>query len=140
MSAVSTRSASYLDLANSTALSTSSRTEIANEPAPATATPVEFDGSIVHDSDVIGASTGLREVVARVERVAATDAPVLLEGETGSGKELIARMIHARSLRARGPMIRVNCGAIAPELVDSELFGHERGSFTGATATRLGWF
>jgi hydrogenase-4 transcriptional activator len=140
MSAVSTRSASYLDLANSTVLPASSRTEIANEPAPATAAPVEFDGSIVHDSDVIGASTGLREVVARVERVAATDAPVLLEGETGSGKELIARMIHARSLRARGPMIRVNCGAIAPELVDSELFGHERGSFTGATATRLGWF
>lgn len=102
--------------------------------------PIEFDGSIVHDSDVIGAGTGLRDVVARVENVAPTDAPVLLEGETGSGKEVIARMIHARSQRSRGPMIRVNCGAIAPELVDSELFGHERGSFTGATATRLGWF
>lgn len=102
--------------------------------------PIEFDGSIVHDSDVIAAGTGLRGVVARIENVAPTDAPVLLEGETGAGKEVIARMIHARSLRARGPMIRVNCGAIAPELVDSELFGHERGSFTGATGTRLGWF
>jgi transcriptional regulator with GAF, ATPase, and Fis domain len=107
---------------------------------PATAPPVEFDGSIVHDGDVIGTGTGLRDVVTRVESVAGTDAPVLLEGETGSGKEVIARMIHARSRRAGGPMIRVNCGAIAPELVDSELFGHERGSFTGATATRLGWF
>jgi transcriptional regulator with GAF, ATPase, and Fis domain len=104
------------------------------------AAPVEFDGSILHDGDVIGKGTGLADVVARVERVAGTDAPVLLEGETGSGKEVIARMIHMQSHRARGPMIRVNCGAIAPELVDSELFGHERGSFTGATSTRLGWF
>jgi transcriptional regulator with GAF, ATPase, and Fis domain len=109
-------------------------------PFPETAPPVEFDGSIVHDGDVVGAGTGLREVVTRVESVASTDAPVLLEGETGSGKEVVARMIHARSRRANGPMIRVNCGAIAPDLVDSELFGHEKGSFTGATATRLGWF
>jgi transcriptional regulator with GAF, ATPase, and Fis domain len=112
----------------------------ATRPAPATAQTVEFAGTIVHDSDVIGAGTGLREVVARVESVAGTEAPVLLEGETGSGKEVISRMIHALSRRANGPMIRVNCGAIAPDLVDSELFGHERGSFTGATATRLGWF
>ncbi|MDB4938046.1 MAG: Formate hydrogenlyase transcriptional activator [Labilithrix sp.] len=115
-------------------------TRATRTPALVTGEPVEFDGSILHDGDVIGASTGLREVVTRVESVAGTDAPVLLEGETGSGKELIARMIHTRSARASGPMIRVNCGAIAPELVDSELFGHERGSFTGAIATRLGWF
>ncbi|MDB4946596.1 MAG: Formate hydrogenlyase transcriptional activator [Labilithrix sp.] len=100
----------------------------------------EFGGSIVHDSDVIGTGTGLRDVVSRVAHVAPTDAPVMLHGETGSGKEVIARMIHARSRRARGPMIRVNCGAVAPDLVDSELFGHERGSFTGAVAMRLGWF
>jgi transcriptional regulator with GAF, ATPase, and Fis domain len=112
----------------------------AGRPALATAAPVEFDGSIVHDGDVVVMGTGLRDVVARVENVASTDTPVLLEGETGSGKEVIARMIHARSRRASGPMIRVNCGAISPELVDSELFGHERGSFTGATSTRLGWF
>jgi len=109
-------------------------------PSHPTATAVPFDGSIIHDSEVVGVGTGLRDVVTRVEQVASTDAPVLLEGETGSGKEVVARMIHERSRRADGPMIRVNCGAIAPELVDSELFGHERGSFTGATATRLGWF
>lgn len=109
-------------------------------PSHPTGAAVPFDGSIVHDSEVVGLGTGLRDVVTRVEQVASTDAPVLLEGETGSGKEVIARMIHARSRRESGPMIRVNCGAIAPELVDSELFGHERGSFTGAVATRLGWF
>ncbi|MCK6446618.1 MAG: sigma 54-interacting transcriptional regulator [Planctomycetes bacterium] len=89
---------------------------------------------------VVGASTGLREVMERVEQVARTDAPVLILGETGSGKEVVARNIHSRSRRAKGPFLRVNCGAIPPELVDSELFGHERGSFTGAVNTRRGWF
>jgi hydrogenase-4 transcriptional activator len=140
MNAVSMRGASLDDPAQTAAVTTAGPGPVSSRPAQVTAAPVEFDGSIVHDGDVIGKGTGLREVVSRVESVATTDAPVLLEGETGSGKELIARMIHARSRRAGGPMIRVNCGAIAPELVDSELFGHERGSFTGATATRLGWF
>ncbi len=76
----------------------------------------------------------------QVEQVAPTAAPVLILGETGSGKEVVARAIHERSDRARGPILRVNCGAIPPELVDSELFGHERGSFTGASAQRRGWF
>jgi hydrogenase-4 transcriptional activator len=89
---------------------------------------------------VVGAEAGMRHVMERVEQVARTDAPVLLLGETGSGKEVIARQIHVRSSRARAPFLRVNCGAIPPELVDSELFGHERGSFTGAVATRKGWF
>jgi transcriptional regulator with GAF, ATPase, and Fis domain len=89
---------------------------------------------------VVGAETGLREVMKQVEQVAATGAPVLIFGETGSGKEVVARAIHERSDRARGPVLRVNCGAIPPELVDSELFGHERGSFTGASAQRRGWF
>jgi transcriptional regulator with GAF, ATPase, and Fis domain len=75
-----------------------------------------------------------------VEQVAGTDAPVLLLGETGTGKEVVARAIHAHSRRHRGPMQRVNCGAIPPGLVDSELFGHERGSFTGAVSARAGWF
>ncbi len=89
---------------------------------------------------IIGAETGLKEVMERVEQVAKTDVPVLILGETGSGKEVVARAIHERSRRASGPFLRVNCGAISPELVDSELFGHERGSFTGALGQRKGWF
>jgi hydrogenase-4 transcriptional activator len=89
---------------------------------------------------VVGAEEGLRSVMERVEQVAPTDVPVLILGETGSGKEVVARAIHQRSRRATGPVVRVNCGAIPPELVDSELFGHERGSFTGAVATHKGWF
>jgi hydrogenase-4 transcriptional activator len=89
---------------------------------------------------VVGAGAGLRSVMERVEQVARTDAPVLILGETGSGKEVIARAIHARSTRATGPVVRVNCGAIPAELIDSELFGHERGAFTGAVAMRKGWF
>jgi transcriptional regulator with GAF, ATPase, and Fis domain len=89
---------------------------------------------------VVGEDTGLRAVMDQVEQVAATDVPVLIIGETGSGKEVLARALHTRSTRARAPIVRVNCGAIPPGLVDSELFGHERGSFTGAVATRQGWF
>jgi len=89
---------------------------------------------------VVGEAAGLSSVMERVEQVAPTDAPVLILGETGSGKEVIARAIHARSRRAAGPVVRVNCGAIPPQLIDSELFGHERGSFTGAVSTRKGWF
>ncbi len=89
---------------------------------------------------VVGAESGLRGVMERVDQVARTEAPVLILGETGSGKEVVARAIHAQSKRANGPFLRVNCGAIPPELVDSELFGHERGSFTGAINTRRGWF
>ena len=89
---------------------------------------------------VVGADGGMREVMSRVQQVGQTDAPVLILGETGTGKELIAREIHARSRRSAGPFLKVNCGAIPSELVDSELFGHERGSFTGAIAERRGWF
>jgi len=89
---------------------------------------------------VVGARGGLRTVVDRVLQVAGTDVPVLLLGETGTGKEVIAREIHRHSPRAGGPVVRVNCGAIAPGLIDSELFGHERGSFTGAVSERAGWF
>lgn len=89
---------------------------------------------------VIGTDGGLRAVFERIERVCESDLPILILGETGSGKEVLAREIHQRSPRAAGPFIRVNCGAIAPELIDSELFGHEKGSFTGATSQRRGWF
>lgn len=89
---------------------------------------------------VIGEGGGLKMVMERVQQVAPTDAPVLILGETGSGKEIVARSIHARSSRSKGPVVRVNCGAIPSELIDSELFGHEKGSFTGAVGTRKGWF
>jgi len=89
---------------------------------------------------VIGARAGLRSVFDRVAMVAPSDLPVLLFGETGTGKEVVARVIHEGSDRVDGPFWRVNCGALAPELIDSELFGHERGAFTGAIAQRKGWF
>jgi transcriptional regulator with GAF, ATPase, and Fis domain len=89
---------------------------------------------------IVGADGGLRPVLERVDLVAGRDVPVLILGETGSGKEVIARAIHSRSHRSSGPFLRVNCGAIPPGLLDSELFGHERGSFTGAVAERKGWF
>jgi formate hydrogenlyase transcriptional activator len=89
---------------------------------------------------IVGAEGRLRPVLERVAMVSGSDVPVLLLGETGSGKEVIARAIHTRSPRAAGPFLRVNCGAIPSELIDSELFGHEKGSFTGAVGTRRGWF
>jgi transcriptional regulator with GAF, ATPase, and Fis domain len=98
-----------------------------------------LDRQEIADS-IVGAETGLRDVLSSVEQVAPIDTPVLILGETGSGKEVVARAIHAKSPRAKGPMVRVNCGAIPSELIDSELFGHERGSFTGAVGTRRGWF
>lgn len=89
---------------------------------------------------IVGSDSGLRLVTERVELVSRSDVPVLILGETGTGKELIARAIHGRSGRAAGPIIRVNCGAIPPDLLDAQLFGHERGAFTGAVDTRQGWF
>ena len=89
---------------------------------------------------IVGADGRLRPVMERVALVSPSDVPVLILGETGSGKEVIARAIHTRSARAAAPFIRVNCGAIPPDLLDSELFGHEKGSFTGAVGTRRGWF
>lgn len=89
---------------------------------------------------IVGADDGLRPVLERVQQVARADVPVLILGETGSGKEVIARAIHAGSRRAKGAFHRVNCGAVPPELIDSELFGHEKGAFTGATEQRPGWF
>jgi len=90
--------------------------------------------------EIVGAEDGLRAAMERVSRVAQLDVPVLILGETGSGKEVIARAIHEGSPRSAGPFIRVNCGAIPADLIDSELFGHERGSFTGAVGARKGWF
>jgi DNA-binding NtrC family response regulator len=89
---------------------------------------------------IVGESPAIREVRAETERVAATDATVLLEGESGTGKELFARAIHALSARRNGAFVAINCAAIPETLLESELFGHERGAFTGASARRMGKF
>ncbi|WP_435236512.1 sigma-54 interaction domain-containing protein [Psychromonas sp. PT13] len=91
-------------------------------------------------ANIIGETSGLASVMARVNIVAPKDLPVLLHGETGSGKEVVAQLIHERSPRYNQVFNRVNCGALSPELIDSELFGHEKGSFTGTTGTHRGWF
>jgi transcriptional regulator with GAF, ATPase, and Fis domain len=89
---------------------------------------------------IVGESEGLAHVMQRVDLVSRSEVPVLILGETGTGKELVARAIHNRSERHAGPFMRVNCGAIPRELIDSQLFGHEKGSFTGASEARQGWF
>jgi len=89
---------------------------------------------------IIGSSGALTQVLEKVSRVAPTDATVLITGESGTGKELTARAIHERSPRAARPFIRVNCAALPPSLIASELFGYERGAFTGATQRHLGRF
>jgi transcriptional regulator with PAS, ATPase and Fis domain len=90
--------------------------------------------------DAIGVSASMRHLFAILERAALSDVSVLIEGESGVGKELLARAIHTRSARAHGPFIALDCGAIPAGLVESELFGHERGAFTGATQSRPGVF
>jgi formate hydrogenlyase transcriptional activator len=90
--------------------------------------------------EIVGSSPALRRVLTHVEKVAATDSTVLILGETGTGKELIARAIHNRSTRASRAFVSVNCAAIPPSLIASELFGHEKGAFTGAIQRRIGRF
>jgi transcriptional regulator with GAF, ATPase, and Fis domain len=96
------------------------------------------------DKEQLGTMTGrsaqMRAIFGLVERIAPTDATVLIEGETGTGKDMIARTLHQLSKRADGPFIVVDCGAVAGTLIESELFGHEKGSFTGAISTRQGAF
>jgi transcriptional regulator with PAS, ATPase and Fis domain len=99
--------------------------EIASSPSP-------------RFGSVVGESVAMREVFAVLERAAATPATILLEGESGTGKEVVARSIHERSHRAGGPFEVFDCGAVPATLVESELFGHERGAFTGATERRIG--
>jgi transcriptional regulator with GAF, ATPase, and Fis domain len=89
---------------------------------------------------VVGANHGLRHVMDLVEQVAPLDSPVLLLGETGVGKEIVANAVHRQSPRRDRPMVRVNCGAMPETLIDSELFGHEKGAFTGAVQTKRGFF
>jgi formate hydrogenlyase transcriptional activator len=92
------------------------------------------------DDPIVGRSAAIRQLRREIDQVAATDATVLIVGETGTGKELVARALHAGSRRARRALVAVNCGALPDALVESELFGHERGAFTGATERREGRF
>jgi len=90
--------------------------------------------------DMIGESKAIFQIKEMIEKVAPTEARVLITGENGSGKELVARWIHAKSNRSNGPLIEVNCAAIPAELIESELFGHEKGAFTSAVSQRKGKF
>jgi two-component system nitrogen regulation response regulator NtrX len=100
----------------------------------------ELKNEIESRYEIVGSSFQVRQVLERIERVAPTDARVLITGENGTGKELVARAIHRLSTRASAPFIEVNCAAIPSELIESELFGHIKGSFTGAVADRAGKF
>ncbi len=102
----------------------------------------ELNRELFHRStdDIMGADSGLKEVMEMVRQVAPLNSPAMLLGETGVGKEVIANVIHYSSPRQNGPFIKVNCGAIPETLFDSELFGHEKGAFTGASALKRGYF
>jgi len=103
-------------------------------PTPDTALPTSRAKALVFEDD------NSKELLRLIERIAPSNATVLVTGETGTGKEIVARHVHELSSRHTGPFVAVNCGALSETLVESELFGHERGAFTGATATRPGWF
>jgi two-component system nitrogen regulation response regulator NtrX len=101
---------------------------------------VRLQAEVHAQYEIVGSSRGVKQVIERLEKVAPTPARVLITGENGTGKELVARAIHLLSSRARGPFVEVNCAAIPTELIESELFGHVKGSFTGAFADRAGKF
>lgn len=118
-----------------------SQVQLLKERLQAENTYLQEEIKTVHNfTEIIGKSSNLLQVLQQVEQVAVTEASVLILGETGTGKELIARAIHDRSLRKGRPLVKVNCGAIVPSLVESELFGHEKGAFTGAIQQRIGRF
>src|SRR5229473_2386243 len=96
--------------------------------------------SVHNFEEIIGQSPALLEALEKVDRVAKTDATVLIAGETGTGKELIARALHSASRRHDRPLIKLNCAALPGSLVESELFGHEKGAFSGAISRRIGRF
>ncbi|HNK91158.1 MAG TPA: sigma-54 dependent transcriptional regulator, partial [Chitinophagales bacterium] len=95
---------------------------------------------IAKTKDIVGTSNSIQKIKDTIEKVAPTDARVLITGDNGSGKELVARWLHEQSNRANGPLIEVNCAAIPSELIESELFGHEKGAFTSAIKQRIGKF
>jgi two-component system, NtrC family, response regulator HydG len=97
-------------------------------------------GEAFNEGQIVGRAPGMQEIYRTIDKVAATDSSVLITGESGTGKELVARAIHMRSARSEGPFVRVSCGALAEGVLESELFGHERGAFTGAVRQRRGRF
>ncbi len=99
-----------------------------------------MDGKAINALGMIGTSPAMQSVLEQIEMVAPTDSTVLIQGETGTGKELCAQAVHMRSSRANAPLVTLNCAAIPAGLLESELFGHERGAFTGAVARRIGRF
>jgi formate hydrogenlyase transcriptional activator len=118
--------------------------DVSAELSPALLTPYRFTDEHEHEhkgfEGIVGSSAALMEVLGLVRTVAPTDSTVLIEGETGTGKELIAAAIHAHSKRRDRPFVKLNCAAIPLGLLESELFGHERGAFTGAVARKVGRF
>ena len=100
----------------------------------------ELKRELDRDTQLLGRSEAMQQVRTRIDKVAVTDAAVLITGENGTGKEMVAKRLHIQSRRARGPFVAINCAAIPAELVESELFGHEKGAFTGADKTRAGCF
>ena len=106
-------------------------------PGQSTGAPPVTD-RLTSDNPIVGTSDALKYVMYRVDQVAATNTAVLLLGETGTGKELVARAIHQRSPRRNRNFVVVDCGALPGSLIESELFGHERGAFTGALTAQAG--
>ncbi len=96
------------------------------------------DEAVPQESEMVGSSAAMRKLFQHIRRVASVDSPVLLQGESGTGKEMTARAVHERSRRANGPFVAINCGALPSGLIQTELFGHERGAFTGALKRRQG--
>jgi DNA-binding NtrC family response regulator len=118
------------------------RAELADIVTRALASGQRASGPVVasDDTELAGGSQGMRQVQKRIGLAAASDVPVLITGETGTGKELVARALHRASPRASRPFVAVNCAAIPADLLESELFGHRRGAFSGATTEREGYF
>ena len=113
---------------------------MSHQLAAENAYPREEVQSAISPGGIVGRSSAIRKVLAQVQLVASTEATVLVVGETGTGKELVAREIHHRSTRANQPLIKVNCSAIPHDMFESEFFGHVRGAFTGALRDRPGRF
>jgi len=105
-------------------------------------TATQIQSQLLHPAmrAIVGQAPALRQVLEQAARVARTRLPVLVTGESGTGKELLARALHELGTTPAGPLVAVNCGALARELAESELFGHERGAFTGASSRKVGWF